>query len=126
MYHINQALSSIGSEITGLSADNFRQRLSRCKKVMSNFLSEYCEHGGGSKCKCMNRVNYAPKQQRIDFTLPYSSSLVPETISNSKTAMENIDVATALHSNLLKHSSKKQAKDFLFDIMKTYDFSITK
>lgn len=118
--------SSIGGEITGLSADNFRQRLSRSKKVMSHFLSEYCEHGGGKKCKCRNRVNYALNQQRIDLTLPYSSSLVPETISNSKIAMENIDAATALYSNLLKHSSKKQAKDFLLKIIKTDDFSITK
>lgn len=118
--------SDIGGEITGLSADNFRQRLSRSKKVMSHFLSEYCEHGGGKKCKCMNRVHYALKRQRIDLALPYSSSLVPETISNTKTAMENIDAATALYSNLLKHSSKRQAKDFLLKIIKTDDFSITK
>ena len=51
--------SRLGSEITGLSADNFRQRLSRSRKVMSSFLSEYCEHAGGKKCNCMNRVNYA-------------------------------------------------------------------
>lgn len=121
-----QVDSSTGSEITGLSADNFRQRLSRCKKVMSNFLSEYCEHGRGKKCECRNRVGYALKQGRIDLTLPYSSSLVPEKVSNTKTAMENIDSATALYSNLLKHASKKQAKDFLFDLIKTDDFSITK
>ena len=36
--------SRLGSEITGLSADNFRKRLSRSRKVMSSFLSEYCEH----------------------------------------------------------------------------------
>ena len=70
--------SRLGSEITGLSADNFRQRLSRSRKVMSSFLSEYCEHAGGKKCNCMNRVNYALSQHRIDPALPYSSSLVPE------------------------------------------------
>lgn len=123
MFHVE---SSVGGEITGLSADNFRQRLSRCKKVMSHFLSEYCEYGGGKKCKCMNRVDYALKQQRIDLTLPYSSSLVPDIISSTKTAMENIDAATALYSNLLKHSSKRQAKDFLLKLVKTDDFSITK
>lgn len=121
-----QVESSIGGEITELSADNFRQRLSRCKKVMSLFLSEYCEHGGGRKCKCMNRVNYALSQHRVDLTLPYLSSAIPDTISNSKNAMENIDAATALYANLLKHASKKQAKDFLINLIKTDDFSITK
>lgn len=123
MFHV---YSKTGAEITALSADNFRQRLCRSKKVMSSFLSEYCEHGGGEKCKCTNRVNYAIGQHRIDLTLPYSSSLVPRTVSDSKIAMENIDAATALYSSLVKHSSKKQAKDFLIGIIKTDDFSITK
>lgn len=82
--------SRLGSEITGLSADNFRQRLSRSRKVMSTFLSEYCEHAGGKKCNCMNRVNYALSQHRIDPALPYSSSLIPERISTSKSAMETL------------------------------------
>ena len=115
--------SRLGSEITGLSSDNFRQRLSRSRKVMSSFLSEYCEHAGGKKCNCMNRVNYALSQHRIDPALPYSSSLVPERISTSKSAMENIDAATALYSNLLRHSSKQQAKEYLFNLLKTDDFS---
>ena len=115
--------SRLGSEITGLSADNFRQRLSRSRKVMSTFLSEYCEHAGGKKCNCMNRVNYALSQHRIDPALPYSSSLIPERISTSKSAMENIDAATALYSNLLRHSSKQQAKEYLFNLLKTDDFS---
>lgn len=124
MFHVD---SSIGGEITGLSSDNFRQRLSRSRKVMSDFLSEYCEHGGGTKCKCMNRVTYAQRQQRIDLTLPYSSSLVPENIANSKLAMENIDAATALYANMCRHCSKEQTKDFLFDLINTSDFSsITK
>ena len=94
---------------------------------MSDFLSEYCEHGGGTKCKCMNRVTYAQRQQRIDLTLPYSSSLVPENIANSKLAMENIDAATALYANMCRHCSKEQTKDFLFDLINTSDFSsITK
>ena len=81
--------SRLGSEITGLSADNFRQRLSRSRKVMSTFLTE----------------------------------LIPERISTSKSAMENIDAATALYSNLLRHSSKQQAKEYLFNLLKTDDFS---
>lgn len=122
-----QVDSSIGGEITGLSADNFRQRLSRSRKVMSNFLSEYCEHGGGTRCRCVNRVAYAQNQQRIDLTLPYSSSLVPEKISSSKLAMENIDAATGLYANMRMHCSKQQTKDFLFDLINTDDFSsITK
>lgn len=124
MFHID---SIIGGEITGLSAENFRQRLSRSRKVMSDFLSEYCEYGGGTKCKCNNRIAYAQSQQRIDLTLPYSSSLVPEKITSSKLAMENIDAATGLYANLCKHCSKQQAKDFLFDLIKRNDFSsITK
>ena len=91
--------------------------------VMSTFLSEYCEHAGGKKCNCMNRVNYALSQHRIDPALPYSSSLIPERISTSKSAMENIDAATALYSNLLRHSSKQQAKEYLFNLLKTDDFS---
>lgn len=124
MFHVD---SSIGGEITGLSAGNFRQRLSRSRKVMSDFLSEYCEHGGGIKCRCVNRVTYAQSQQRIDLTLPYSSSLVPEKIANSKLAMENIDAATGLYANMCRHCSRQQTKDFLFDLINTGDFlSITK
>lgn len=124
MFHID---SSIGGEITGLSAENFRQRLSRSRKVMSDFLSEYCEHGGGGKCKCVNRLAYAQSQQRIDLTLPYSSSLVPEKITNLKLAMEKIDAATGLYANMRRHCSKQQTKDFLSDLINTGDFSsITK
>ena len=111
MFHVD---SSIGGEITGLSSDNFRQRLSRSRKVMSDFLSEYCEHGGGTKCKCMNRVTYAQRQQRIDLTLPYSSSLVPENIANSKLAMENIDAATALYANMCRPLFQRTDKRFSF------------
>ena len=124
MFHVD---SSTGGEITKMSADNFRQRLSRCRKVMSDFLGEYCEHGGGKRCKCSNRVVYAQNQQRIDLTLPYSSSLIPAKITNSKLAMENLDAATALYANMQRHSSKQQAKDYLYELIKTDDFSsITK
>lgn len=67
MFNVN---SRIGGEIADISADNFRQRLSRSRKIMSSFLSEYCEHSGGKRCKCINRVGDAISQQRMDFTLP--------------------------------------------------------
>ena len=112
-----------GAEITGLSADNFRQRLSRCRKAMSDFLSEYCEHGGGAKCKCIDRISYACSQRRIDTNLLFTSSLIPEKVTRTKSAMENIDAATALYADMCKHSSRQQAKDFLFELIKSGDFA---
>ena len=44
------------------------------------------------------------------------------TVSIDK-GVEHFDAATALYSNLLRHSSKQQAKEYLFNLLKTDDFS---
>ena len=65
--------SRIAGDILGITAEAYRQRLSRIRKKMADFLRDYCGEYGNGKCHCINRVNYAIQNHRIspahlDFT----------------------------------------------------------
>jgi len=58
---------NLGAEISGLTPEAYRQRLSRVKKEMSCFLEKNCGlFSAGAPCHCENRVPHALKQGRIN------------------------------------------------------------
>ena len=86
--------SRIAGDILGITPETYRQRLSRIRKKMADFLGEYCGEYGRGKCHCINRVNYAIQNHRIspaqlDFTSATPISM--ETMVEVKAAMEAID-----------------------------------
>ena len=50
--------SRIAGDILDMTPEAYRQRLSRIRRKMADFLGEYCGESGGGRCKCKDRVNY--------------------------------------------------------------------
>ena len=58
---------SIGSEILEISKDNFRQRLSRARKDLFNFMNDKCGLVNPSNpCRCHKKVTFALENKVID------------------------------------------------------------
>ena len=67
--------SRIAGEILGITPEAYRQRLSRVRKKMAEFLENYCGEYGQGKCKCKNRLNYAIQTHRLQpQNLAFTSS----------------------------------------------------
>ncbi|MDE7185849.1 MAG: RNA polymerase sigma factor, partial [Lachnospiraceae bacterium] len=62
MFHID---SRIAAELLEITPEAYRQRLSRVRKKMADFLGQYCGEYGGGRCKCKDRVNYAIQSHRL-------------------------------------------------------------
>lgn len=86
--------SRIAGDILEMTPEAYRQRLSRIRKKMADFLGEYCGEYGSGRCKCKERVNYATQNHRINpLHLDYMTAAeIPiQTIIDVKNAMEDID-----------------------------------
>ena len=65
--------SRIAGEILEMSPEAYRQRLSRVRRKMADFLGQYCGEYGGGRCRCIDRINYAIQNHRINLqALPVS------------------------------------------------------
>lgn len=86
--------SRIAGDILDITPETYRQRLSRIRKKMAGFLSEYCGEYGNGRCKCRDRVNYAIQNHRLNpQQLDYTSAreIPVQTMIDVKNAMEDID-----------------------------------
>lgn len=108
--------SRIAGDILGITAEAYRQRLSRIRKKMANFLRDYCGEYGNGKCHCINRVNYAIQNHRIspahlDFTA--ATPIPPKTMLEVKEAMESIDDLSEEFSFCKTYQSPEALKQFI-------------
>lgn len=58
--------SRIAGEVLGMTPENYRQRLSRIRRKMADFLAHYCGLTKSGMCSCEKRLNYAVSQGRIN------------------------------------------------------------
>lgn len=112
--------SRMAGEILGITAEAYRQRLSRVRKKMADFLYDYCGEYGNGKCRCINRVNYAIQNHRIspdhlDFAAAAPISL--ETMLKVKEAMESIDDLSEEFSFCKTYQSPEVLKQFIQDFL---------
>ena len=108
--------SRIAGDILGITAEAYRQRLSRIRKKMADFLRDYCGEYGNGKCHCINRVNYAIQNHRIspahlDFTA--ATPISPQTMLEVKEAMESIDDLSEGFSFCKTYQSPEALKQFI-------------
>lgn len=108
--------SRIAGDILGITAEAYRQRLSRIRKKMADFLRNYCGEYGSGKCHCINRVNYAIQNHRIspahlDFTA--ATPISPQTMLEVKEAMESIDDLSEGFSFCKTYQSPEALKQFI-------------
>lgn len=113
--------SKMAGDILGISADNYRQKLSRARKKMAFFLKEYCGLNGGL-CNCQNRIGYAILTHRLNPNhLEYKElkKLDDEVLLNVKTSMEQIDEYSTIFDELPKYQSKIEEKVFIEKLLQS-------
>lgn len=113
--------SKMAGDILGISADNYRQKLSRARKKMASFLKEYCGLNGGL-CNCQNRIGYAILTHRLNPNhLEYKElkKFDDEVLLNVKTSMEQIDEYSTIFDELPKYQSKIEAKIFIEKLLQS-------
>ena len=89
--------SRVAGEILGLTPEAYRQRLSRARRKMSEFLEQYCGLSGKGVCECSRRVDYAIATQRLDpRQLDYTSLEVRQYTE----AMEKLDELSGVFEKL--------------------------
>ena len=78
----------MAGEILEMTPEAYRQRLSRVRRKMADFLGQYCGEYGGGRCRCKDRVNYAIQSRRLNpLQLDYmtASEISIETMNGGET-----------------------------------------
>ncbi len=124
-----KADSKVCGEILDITPEAYRQRLSRIRKKVGEFLSDYCGLSEKGNCDCKKRVGYAIKSQRLNpNNLEYSDL---EKLDNAVTlgftqAMEEMDELSLVFGRLPQYRSPKVIKGFLEKLLDSKNMSIIK
>ncbi len=117
--------SRIAGDILGITPEAYRQRLSRIRRKMADFLKEYCGEYGNGKCRCTNRVNYAIQNHRISpAQLDFTTAVPMETMVEVKKAMENIDGLSQEFSFCKNYQSPERLKEFVQKFLDGTSYSV--
>lgn len=121
--------SRIAGDILGMTPEAYRQRLSRIRRKMADFLEQYCSEYGSGKCRCKDRVNYAIKSHRInplqlDYTTAEEISI--ETMFEVKKAMEDIDDLSQDFSFCKPYQSPEHTKNMIREFLESTQFNLIK
>lgn len=107
--------SRVAGDILGISPENYRQKFSRIRRKMADFLSQYCGEYGNGKCRCKDRVNYAIQNHRINPTqLDFTSARAIKAgrMIDVKNAMEEIDDLSQQFSFCKCYESTDRVKQY--------------
>ena len=123
MFHVD---SRLAAEILEISPEAYRQRLSRIKKKMADFLDEYCGLSGKGVCSCSKRISYAIATHRVNPEKPEYTSLEENTefLQECKTAMEEIDDRSLVFSSLPAYRTTRAARQYLNEFLKSDCYSM--
>ncbi len=119
--------SRMAGEILQLTPEAYRKRLSRIRKKMADFLSEYCGEYGGGKCKCKDRVNYAIQSHRLNpQQLNYTTAeeIPLQSMIEVKNAMEEIDNLSQDFSFCKPYQSPEHTKQLIQNFLNSTQLSI--
>ncbi len=124
-----KADSKICGEILDITPEAYRQRLSRIRKKVGEFLGEYCGLSRAGCCDCKKRVGFAIKSQRLNPNhLEYSSL---EKLDSTDTlgftqAMEEMDELSLVFGSLPKYRSPQAIRGFLEKLLESKNMRIIK
>ncbi len=119
--------SRVAGDILNMTPEAYRQRLSRTRKKMADFLGQYCGEYGGGKCKCKNRVNYAIQNHRINpLQMDYvaATEIPMQTMVEVKNAMEDIDDLSQDFSLCKPYQSPERTKHLIREFLGSMQLSI--
>lgn len=116
--------SRIAGDILNITPEAYRQRLSRVRKRMAEFLSEYCGEYGNGTCRCAGRVNYAIQNHRIspdrlDFTTAKPGDITMEVTK----AMEELDEYSQQFSFCRIYQAPERLKEMIRGFLSGSAFS---
>ncbi len=119
--------SRIAGDILQMTPEAYRQRLSRIRKKMADFLGQYCGEYGSGRCKCKDRVNYAIQSHRInpqqlDYTA--AAEIPVQTMLDVKNAMEDIDNFSQDFSFCKPYQSPQRTKHLIQEFLNSTQFSV--
>lgn len=121
MFHLD---SRIAGEILNMTPEAYRQRLSRTRKKMAEFLSEYCGAYGHGACRCADRVNYAIQNHRIaPDRLAFTAAKPSDTVREVTQAMEELDGYSQQFSFCRAYQSPERLTQTLRDFLNGPAFS---
>ena len=119
-----QVDSRIAGDILGITPEAYRQRLSRVRKKMADFLSEYCGAYGPGACHCADRINYAIQSHRLaPDRLDFTTAKPSDTAAEVTAAMEEIDGYSQQFSFCRTYQSPERLKQMLQDFLNGPAFS---
>ena len=122
-----QVDSRVAGDILRITPEAYRKRLSRVRSKMADFLKEYCGEYGDGTCRCMNRVNYAIQNHRINpAQLDFMAASPAETMLEVKEAMEKIDDLAQEFSFCKTYQSPEQLKGFIREFLDGTLLSVVK
>ncbi len=124
-----QADSRAAGEILGITPETYRQRLSRIRRKMADFLQQYCGKYGCGKCRCKERLNYAIQNHRLDPTrLEYTNAgEIPwQTMLSVKEAMEEIDDLSQYFAFCKPYQSSERARQLIREFLDSPQLSVVK
>ena len=120
-----QVDSRIAGEILGITPEAYRQRLSRVRRKMADFLKEYCGEYGEGSCHCEKRVNYAIQNYRIHpARLDFHNAVPKQVLLDVTAAMEEIDDISQEFSFCRTYESPERLKQFIKDFLNGSSFSV--
>lgn len=117
MFHLD---SRVAGEMLELSPEAYRQRFSRARRKVADFLHAYCGEYGCGRCQCSKRVDYAIQSHRLhpqqrSFT---SAVEIPaQAMLDVKNAMEEIDGISQEFSFCKAYESPDRLKQLIRDFL---------
>lgn len=124
-----QADSKVCGEILGITPEAYRQRLSRIRKKVAEFLGEYCGLSETGKCNCKKRVGYAITTHRLNpQNLEYSrlEKLNPTDTLGFTKAMEEMEQLSDVFAQMPKYRSPLDTKNFLEKLLTSGSMELIK
>lgn len=119
--------SRMAGDILGITPEAYRQRLSRIRSKVADFLKEYCGEYGGGKCHCADRVNYAIQNHRINpAQLDFTAAVPSRTLTEVKEAMEDIDDLSQEFSFCKTYQSPAGLRKLMQNFLDGTSFSVVR
>lgn len=109
--------SRIAGEILEITPEAYRQRLSRIRRKVADFLKEYCGEYGNGSCHCANRISYAIQNRRLNPAQLDYTTAVPMQMQQVKETMEQIDDLSQVFSFCKSYESPQGIKNFIEEFL---------
>lgn len=118
--------SRVAAEILEMSPAAYRQKLSRIRRKMGEFLSEYCGLSGTGLCSCRRRTNYAIVTHRLDpVRLDFSAmnECAYNELVSCTDAMEQLDDLSQIFASFPAYRSPERIAVWIRELMAGKHFS---